>query len=536
MRNPSLRNLIFSFINDNTFLWYWWREETLEELVFRFDKLENTHIENIDEFDFKKNDSKYYDCVILELPYAVHDPKWKKLEIISYFINHLNKDGALFVRLSSWELRNIEKLWYKPFWFIEWWQASVRNYPNLKPIISIFRKDNNNKLFVASLDRLWESDIEIIKKHYLDWTSWSNLKEWFFIDKKEFRSMKHLKVLEEIKNLSTQYKDFETKPLWKLGDPMDVDLTNDEENCIYIPNIWTFNVVSSIFDLTKKPQNYIKIKLKTDEVSKEFLVNYFKSDIAKLSLEWCSSWDFIPKITKSNIKLLEIPVLPKPMQDKMNQAYKKLEDMKNYIIEIEKSLSENPGNIDDILSDLTEEKLRGITEADKLRKIISWWESLDLEFKETFFFDVKTKREEKYIKQEALKTIAWFMNQEWGTLLVWVDDNKAIKWLDPDNYQTNDKYLQRIGNVLETTFWKEVYTLVRYYIVEIEDKKVLRVDCQRAKEIVFMKGEEDWAYVRQSPKTIKYVWAELIKFSAEHKKRTEELEKLARVIDIKANE
>jgi hypothetical protein len=45
------------------------------------------------------------------------------------------------------------------------------------------------------------------------------------------------------------------------------------------------NVVSSIFDLSKKPQNYYKVKLKTDKVKKEYLVNYFKSELAQLSLK-----------------------------------------------------------------------------------------------------------------------------------------------------------------------------------------------------------------------------------------------------------
>lgn len=535
MRDPNSQKFVLSFATNNTLLWYGWREYDLNEWLFRFDKLEDRKIVSVDDFDFKKQDSKHYDCIILDLPYLVSDKRNPKTDIISYFINHLNKDWVLFVCISSWELQQMKKLWYEPSGLVEY-RLGFRSLPGFKPIVSIFRKDNPDKLFVASFDRPWELDVELIKKHFIEWTSGSNLIEWFFIDRNDFRSIKYLKVVEEIRWLRSEYKDFETKQLRELWDIMDVDMSKEEDNCIYIPNIWTMEVVSSLFDLTKKPQNYFKVKLKSDEVSKEFLVNYFKSDIAKLSLEWCFSSGYIPKISKSNLRLLEIPVLPKDMQDKMNQAYKKLDDMKNSIIEIEKNLSENPKNIDSILSNLTDEKLKGISEADKLRKLISWWESLDLEFKETFFFDVKTKREEKYIKREALKTIAWFMNQEWWTLLVWVDDHKVIKWLDPDNYQTEDKYLQKIWNTLESTFWKDVYSLVKYFIVEVDQKKVLRVDCQRSKEIVFMKWEEDWVYVRQSPKTIKYVWADLIKFSAEHKKRTEELEKLTGLINYKSKE
>ena len=533
MRIPYLRDFVFSFTNDNTLLCYWWNKETLDEWLFRFDKLEDTQYINIDDYDLKKNDKKTYDSIILEFPYAVHDPKWKKIEFISYFINHLNKDWILFIRLSPDELRRIERLWHKPSWFVEWTWCNIRNNPTIKPILSIFKKDYSDKIFVASFDkyREWELDVELTKKHFIEWTTGSNLKEWFFVNREEFQSINNLKIREEIRNLNSEYKDFE---MWKLGDLwniMDVDMKNDEDNCIYIPNIWTMNVVSSIFDLSKNPQNYYKVKLKTNNVKKEYLVNYFKSELAQLSLKWCLSSGFIPKITKKSLGLLEIPVIWMEMQEKVIEAYSKLQTWKTYISNVEDTLSTSPKSVDKILYDLNgfEESLKGISEEGQILNLIRQWEWLKLEFKATFSKPVENKKEssEKDVRKSALKNIAWFMNNDGWTLLIWVADDGSIFWIENDNYKSDDQYLLNFKNVVRWAFTTEnVLYSITYNIVEVEWKKVLRVDCPPSKEMIFLKEDNiDWAYVRANPSAEKIRWQDLVKYAIKREKDYEKKEK-----------
>ena len=523
MRNDLLKDFAFSFIGGNTFLWYSWRETDLIAWLFRFEELENSQITNVDTFDLKKNDYKLYDCVILDLPYG-WIPNWrtKEIDITSYFIDHLHKDWLLFVWISEKDLKLFEKKWYKPYWLIEWGNFSFR-YSNIKPILAIFKNDGEHKeLFVSSFDKNTFIDIEATKKHFIEHTSWSSLDEWFFINRNEYISINHLKIREEIRNLRSEYKEFDMYKLEELWDIVSVDLQNDEKNCIYIPNIWNMEVVSSIFDVaraTKNPENYFKVRLKTDIVTSEYLVNYFKSEIAQISLKWCLSTWFIPKISKSNLRLLEIPVVWMEMQEKINNAYKKLDEMKKAVAELESALSTSPKSVDKVLFDLNEINLKDISEEQKILSLIRQWEWLRLEFKKTFSKSVDKGKENvptKEIRKSALKNIAWFMNNDGWTLLIWVADDWSIFWIENDNFTSNDDYLKTFKDVVKVGFTTEnVIYLIKFYIVEVEWKKVLRVDCPSSKEMIYLKegNDIDWAYVRTNPSVEKIKWPDLVNYA-----------------------
>lgn len=148
-----------------------------------------------------------------------------------------------------------------------------------------------------------------------------------------------------------------------------------------------------------------------------------------------------------------------------------------------------------------------------INSLIKKWESLTLEFKQTFFLDVKKKHEEEYIKKESLKNIAWFLNKDWWTLLIWVCDNWDIYWIESDNYKSDDDYLKRFKDIVKTSFIPSVLNLIHYEIVVIDNKKVLRVDCPRSDELIFLKWELDWAYVRTNPAVEKISGAALVDYA-----------------------
>ena len=66
--------------------------------------------------------------------------------------------------------------------------------------------------------------------------------------------------------------------------------------------------------------------------------------------------------------------------------------------------------------------INGLTEADKVRRLIREGESKTVEFKQTLSLDVNKKIKATYIEVAILKTIVGFLNTYGGVLLVGVND------------------------------------------------------------------------------------------------------------------
>ncbi len=67
-----------------------------------------------------------------------------------------------------------------------------------------------------------------------------------------------------------------------------------------------------------------------------------------------------------------------------------------------------------------------------VEEIIKADESLELEFKSTFQWDLKEGKQNKDLQKSVLKTLAAFMNTKGGTLVIGVTDNKEIHGLADD--------------------------------------------------------------------------------------------------------
>lgn len=67
-----------------------------------------------------------------------------------------------------------------------------------------------------------------------------------------------------------------------------------------------------------------------------------------------------------------------------------------------------------------------------IEEIIEADESLELEFKATFQWDVNEGKQNRDLQKSVLKTLAAFINTQGGTLVIGVDDDKEIRGLDDD--------------------------------------------------------------------------------------------------------
>ena len=145
-----------------------------------------------------------------------------------------------------------------------------------------------------------------------------------------------------------------------------------------------------------------------------------------------------------------------------------------------------------------------LSEEDQIKLLIPKGESKTLEFKETFSLDVRKGTKEKYIELSALKTIGAFLNTEGGDLLIGVNDDEEVLGVDAEIkkfYKNDDKYLLNFKNHIKSKIGEGFYPLLDYKLIEVDGKRVLRVNCGMATTPCFL-GDTDF-YVRSGPSTDK---------------------------------
>jgi hypothetical protein len=121
---------------------------------------------------------------------------------------------------------------------------------------------------------------------------------------------------------------------------------------------------------------------------------------------------------------------------------------------------------------------------------ISRGEGPQIEFKETLRVNLHTKQPDTKMEHAVLKTIAAFLNSRGGTLFVGVDDTGQVKGLDADGFQSEDKLLLHLDNLIKERLGPAVFSRVRPTVATVGGKRCLAVECDAANKPVFLKGSQ----------------------------------------------
>lgn len=161
-----------------------------------------------------------------------------------------------------------------------------------------------------------------------------------------------------------------------------------------------------------------------------------------------------------------------------------------------------------------------IRSTDEVKELIHKGESKNLEFKTTLRWHNEIKNFHQDIETGVLKTIVAYLNTEGGTLLVGVMDDGTILGLDPDRFENDDKCLLHLTNLINSRIGAEFSIYIVYRLIQVDDKKVLRIDCKPSDTAAFLKTKdnEDF-FVRSGPSSIKLSPRELLEYSAKRFKR-----------------
>lgn len=152
--------------------------------------------------------------------------------------------------------------------------------------------------------------------------------------------------------------------------------------------------------------------------------------------------------------------------------------------------------------------------------IIWWWETNQVEFKSTFRRDVREKKQNDALKNQITKTIAAFLNSNWGVLYVWVDDDGNVLWLENDILLFWDKKLDwlllSIDNLLRDNFSKH-YALITTETRWIDWNQVIRFSVKPSSVSVYV--EINWKkefYIRRSASSIALTIEEAVGYINDH--------------------
>ena len=143
-------------------------------------------------------------------------------------------------------------------------------------------------------------------------------------------------------------------------------------------------------------------------------------------------------------------------------------------------------------------------------ELIKRGESKTLEFKSTLRWDLKQGRQDdKLVTHAVLKTIAAFLNTEGGDLLIGVADDGSLVGTEPDQLETDDKFMRHLSQVVRNGLGDRAGTCIDPKTQVLQGKTVCVVSCQRSPEPVFLKwkgleaGPGGDFFVRSGPGTVR---------------------------------
>ena len=122
--------------------------------------------------------------------------------------------------------------------------------------------------------------------------------------------------------------------------------------------------------------------------------------------------------------------------------------------------------------------------------LIALGESMVVEFKSTFQWDLVHNKQNKALRHSVLKTIAAFMNSEGGTLIIGVEDHGALYSLTNDLKLmggSRDRLQQTLMNLIVQSMGPTAVPYIRIRFEEIQDSTVCVVTVESVRDGVFLK-------------------------------------------------
>lgn len=132
-----------------------------------------------------------------------------------------------------------------------------------------------------------------------------------------------------------------------------------------------------------------------------------------------------------------------------------------------------------------------------VEQLIAGRETDTVEFKSTLRTNLHTGQSDDKMQLSVLKTVAGFLNNSGGTLLIGVSDDGEVLGLEADKFPDEDKYGLHLVNLISDRIGQLFLPYVHAHFKDQDNKRVLAVLCERGPKAAFVKdGVLQRFYVR----------------------------------------
>lgn len=261
---------------------------------------------------------------------------------------------------------------------------------------------------------------------------------------------------------------------------------------------------------SKKRLNYLEVQFDEEQVLSRYVLLYFESELGRLTLQNLPSGVSMPKLNRANIELLSIFVPDMAQQKEIIKLARKLDVSREQLADYKNELLTKPAQYSDIESKIDGfmYDISSVDEQTRIRHLINQNETQRIEFKQTCFANVDdlgkqlNRKKNRDYKQRCLevnhkicKNIASFLNADGGTLLIGVEDDGNILGIEHEMQNEGivkeEVYIKELAQLITNKLGKDCLTWLKFTSVELDDKTIAVVDCQRAQKPVLIPANEN---------------------------------------------
>ena len=133
-------------------------------------------------------------------------------------------------------------------------------------------------------------------------------------------------------------------------------------------------------------------------------------------------------------------------------------------------------------------------EDEEVKELIHKWENEKFELKSSMRYDIRQWIQNPKLEFVIAKTISAFLNSEWWILLIWVDDDWNVLWLEKD-YETlkpkdnKDWFELHLRNIINKYLGNSFETHLKVEFPIVDWKEICKIKVEKSGKPVFIKNE-----------------------------------------------
>lgn len=162
-------------------------------------------------------------------------------------------------------------------------------------------------------------------------------------------------------------------------------------------------------------------------------------------------------------------------------------------------------------------------ENEELKEIILKWENEWFELKSSMRYDIKQWIVNQKLEFVIAKTISAFLNSEGWILLIWVDDDWNILWLDKDIETLKPKnnidwYELHLRNIIKKYLWNSFESYIKIDFPKVDNKVICKIKVEKSWKPVFIIDEwKEQFFVRNGNSCLPKSRQEQSEYEKEHR-------------------